>query len=228
MYIRKDAIEAKLTWLETENIETIILYIGTQYRTLYRTRCRCALWSLPLIPLQATALALGNAGLEALCRMKCLEHRSFVSGAPDLLLIRGLRGEDTFDWSSILGQNEATDEVSFEMMEDISGLEEEQRAADEDWTIEDASSQPRRDIFACATPDISLESLLTGEWQFQCKLVEVKGPTDRLSDTQQRWLYALAMNGVDSCVCRVREGGIDGIPKGFHRSATNDNENDAL
>lgn len=222
---RKDAIEDKLNWIETEGINTLVVYIGNQYRKYYRTRCRCVLWPLPLPAIQAAALALGNAGLEAICRMKCLEHRSFISGAPDLLLVRGIGPEGMFDWNSICGSQMGDVEVSEEMLDDIAGLEEQISMEDE---LSSLSSRPRQDIFECNTSDIPIDAVLSGEWRFECKLIEVKGPTDRLSDTQQRWLYALSMNGVDNCVCRVREGGIDGIPKGFHRTASNGDDYDVL
>ena len=45
------------------------------------------------------------------------------------------------------------------------------------------------------------------QYEFECLLVEVKGPTDRLSDKQRVWCQAFSSYGVGVKVCRVDEGG---------------------
>lgn len=42
--------------------------------------------------------------------------------------------------------------------------------------------------------------------QYECKLVEVKGPRDRLFDKQRAWLQVLSNSGLKVEVCRVVEG----------------------
>jgi hypothetical protein len=46
-------------------------------------------------------------------------------------------------------------------------------------------------------------------------------PTDRLSDTQQRWIHILNSNGLETVVCQVKEGGRGmGIAGGHHQSTS--------
>jgi hypothetical protein len=55
-------------------------------------------------------------------------------------------------------------------------------------------------------------------WTFECMLVEVKGPTDRLADRQAVWLHALSVGGkVPAVVCQIREGR-NGQESGHHES----------
>lgn len=58
-------------------------------------------------------------------------------------------------------------------------------------------------------------------WTFECMLVEVKGPTDKLADKQLKWLQALTHFDIPAVVCRVREGfkGDSAEKRGNHRSA---------
>ena len=98
----------------------------------------------------------------------------------------------------------------------------------------------RKDPFECLDPDLALPlpvplspSLSGGRhspheghevvWSFETIFVEVKGPTDRLSDTQQRWIHILNSNGLETVVCQVKEGckGM-GIAGGYHKSSSND------
>jgi hypothetical protein len=102
----------------------------------------------------------------------------------------------------------------------------------------DVTPVSRQDPFECLVPDLSLSSpsplpLPDGElslhggheviWSFETVFVEVKGPTDRLSDTQQRWIHILNSNGLETVVCQVKEGGKGmGIAGGHHQSTSSD------
>jgi hypothetical protein len=61
-------------------------------------------------------------------------------------------------------------------------------------------------------------------WTFETAFVEVKGPTDRLSDTQQRWIHILNSNGMESIVCQVKEGKVMGIAAGYHRTVSQESD----
>jgi hypothetical protein len=41
------------------------------------------------------------------------------------------------------------------------------------------------------------------------KFVEVKGPRDQLSETQEKWLVRLHQCGIDAMECRIQEKTID-------------------
>ncbi|KAJ2310564.1 hypothetical protein IWW54_003127, partial [Coemansia sp. RSA 2705] len=51
-------------------------------------------------------------------------------------------------------------------------------------------------------PDLCLWNEKTGQVMF----AEVKGPKDKLSETQRDWLDILVTNHIDVEVCLVREG----------------------
>ena len=74
---------------------------------------------------------------------------------------------------------------------------------------------------SCASNEVLQEqaSAQEHEWtlELECMVVEVKGPTDRLSDRQRVWCQALAAHGVAVKVCRVHEG-----VGGFHVTAGSD------
>lgn len=55
--------------------------------------------------------------------------------------------------------------------------------------------------------------------RLECMMVEVKGPSDRLSDRQRVWCQALAAHGVAVRVCRVDEGA-----GGYHATAGSESE----
>jgi hypothetical protein len=48
-------------------------------------------------------------------------------------------------------------------------------------------------------------ALLPSEWRFESRFVEVKGPSDRLSERQRVWLVVLLAAGADCRICRVLE-----------------------
>jgi hypothetical protein len=77
------------------------------------------------------------------------------------------------------------------------------------------------DPFLCEEADIELIEHPCSEqgysWRYECLQVEVKGPTDRLSDTQQRWIHILNANHISTVVCRVKEGVMD-LQSGYHRT----------
>jgi VRR-NUC domain len=52
---------------------------------------------------------------------------------------------------------------------------------------------------------LHLARLLTRHQHALLLLPQVKGPNDRLSDTQIAWLRILTAGGVDACVCNVLE-----------------------
>jgi hypothetical protein len=54
--------------------------------------------------------------------------------------------------------------------------------------------------------DIGDEEIVVNPlWRYELRLVEVKGPSDRLSERQRAWIVVLRAAGVDCRVCRVLE-----------------------
>jgi hypothetical protein len=100
---------------------------------------------------------------------------------------------------------------------------------------------PRFDPFLCFDEDICIPSPCLCSpsqerglphhghdlvWAFETSFIEVKGPTDRLSETQQRWIHILNSNEMESVVCQVKEGKVMGITGGYHRTVTEESESD--
>jgi len=56
-------------------------------------------------------------------------------------------------------------------------------------------------VASSGLPDL----ILYRESDISCKVVEVKGPKDRLSDKQRAWLDQLLNAGLDVEICRVGE-----------------------
>jgi hypothetical protein len=70
------------------------------------------------------------------------------------------------------------------------------------------TSRPALSLFECPFPeDVQslLDDIAADELVFESALVEVKGPTDRLSTKQTTWLNLLENKGIRAFVCRVRE-----------------------
>ena len=68
-----------------------------------------------------------------------------------------------------------------------------------------AEGERGRDPFRYDGGDLCLPSPVGSELRLQALLVEVKSPTDSLSDKQVVWLNLLNRHGVPSVVCRVQE-----------------------
>lgn len=131
---------------------------------------------------------------------------------------------------SIPDGQEQEDEILFLSEEDAHELEE----------IVDIGSPRRKDPFLCLEPDIDLPppSLIQDTlnitpclhqnhqviWKYETMFVEVKGPTDRLSDTQHRWIHILNSNDMETVICHVKEGKIMGIAGGYHQTSTTNSD----
>ena len=126
-------------------------------------------------------------------------------------------GEDMYQ-SEDEGEGEGDDEI--ENDEDVGG---EEYVTDD---IDSVVTGKRKDPFHCDAMDIILPGHPRGEmgwmWQYECMLVEVKGPTDRLSDMQQRWIHILNSKNICTLVCRVMEGRVMGLQGGHHETAGRD------
>lgn len=67
--------------------------------------------------------------------------------------------------------------------------------------------------------DLPLDPVDGSQWTYECLLVEVKGPSDKLSARQTKWMRALASAGIHAVVCRVKEG-LTSQDKGLHHTAS--------
>lgn len=64
-------------------------------------------------------------------------------------------------------------------------------------------------------------------FKFQCALVEVKGPTDRLSYRQQVWLQVLQESGVSAWVCKISEVNSTNTSSGVLNDGDDDDDTNA-
>jgi hypothetical protein len=151
---------------------------------------------------------------------------------------------DVGEEESMAGEGEGVVDVGGEegdILDLVSKVEEGEGEGEEE-EMKASDSRPSYDPFLCTSPDIVLppppssahhscpssacpsSTILPPpsvyQWKYSCVLVEVKGPTDRLSDEQQRWIHVCNSIGIESVVCRVKEGGMGGIAGGYHRTAS--------
>ena len=96
------------------------------------------------------------------------------------------------------------------MRQNVSNVAEAKVEMENDIAKDAESNVPRHDkddkFTTKVIEDLALPFLGEGcHLSFECLLVEVKGPTDRLSYRQQVWLQVLQESEVNAWVCRVSE-----------------------
>lgn len=142
-------------------------------------------------------------------------------------------GDDTCEIYSPLGDCEEEGPVDNTLLQELDAEEEHVAVLCDDAKSgcdESGANHGERDVnvhawmnpFMSDEPDIELPDHPLQEagfsWRYECLLVEVKGPTDRLSDTQQRWIQILNSNKISAIVCRVKEG-VMNLQSGHHQTS---------
>ncbi|TMW59387.1 hypothetical protein Poli38472_004456 [Pythium oligandrum] len=202
-FARQAQIDELLSDIETRwTIVELIERLAATWRDHEGHLTRFVSWGsddLPLLLHQLVVMALGPARLARLLRYMATSesfHRA-QNGLPDVLLLRarlregdlsstlkGLLNEDTkcLDVYRLCGMS-----YSLNMNDIVPSTEEAGDMSD--------PSAPLQTV--CA--DLA-------SWDVEVRLVEVKGPRDRLSDQQELWLRILNEQiGVDSIVMHVAE-----------------------
>ena len=101
----------------------------------------------------------------------------------------------------------------------LSAREQKRRAKQAEaaaYRAEDSKSLDLSAAFA-ADKDNDPDNKGPGEWRFEFRLVEVKGPTDALSHRQQAWLAVLCASGIDARICKITDDAKSG---GCHQERT--------
>ncbi len=141
------------------------------------------------LPPQATAACLGGGVLAAAFRALAVDYRHYSAGLPDLLLLRA--------WRPPRDAGAAWEVAPAESW--LGPLAE--HLAEPPAPVDDLrSAAPGESKGAGDTP-----LGLSEGWRFEARLVEVKGPNDRLSEKQRAWLAVLAAAGADCRLCQVNE-----------------------
>ncbi|KAG0617281.1 hypothetical protein M758_5G178400 [Ceratodon purpureus] len=176
---RRDIIEARLE--EIRQGQAVVL-LAECWSKHYGTYCRGVNWEkYSLDTLQIIAACVGGSGLSALCRLLTQDHAGYSAGMPDLLLWR------TYREPSLLRRSSS----------DINCLRCD--CGQEMDSLEPAKSAGP--VEAEGIVNVTKGCVLRGE----AKLVEVKGPRDRLSEQQRAWIASLLSAGLAVQVCKVLE-----------------------
>lgn len=206
---REKLIEQKLHEIRESNSPEILERVGLVYRANYKSRCKGMSWHLPLPLLQLAAVSLGPKTLAGLCQALALNFKFFSSGAPDLFMMRLTlemrltRSRETVSLSEVLGEGWRGEKLGQEEDLSLPKRAKTMSSPSPGKELDLSQESPTKESpFVCPFADLALPSTLKGE----SMLVEVKGPSDRLSLQQTTWLQMLAGLGAKAFVCRVREG----------------------
>lgn len=211
---RRELIDARLRQLEHEwSMLQILESIEATYTREYGNVSRFVSWPnegyLPLQFHQLVMVAMGQQRLAKLMRymLTSPEYHRAQNGLPDLLMLRADPVSQTSE-SSKDGQLLPVDETGclniyafckMTYQTNLNGKTEETTST----TIKTVDDDP--DVAEQTTAAKKLLDQLT-HWRVQLKLVEVKGPRDRLSDKQLLWLQVLNEEvGVETAVTHVVE-----------------------
>ncbi|KAJ7549063.1 hypothetical protein O6H91_07G038500 [Diphasiastrum complanatum] len=152
----------------------------------FGTSCRGVNWDkYSLEELQTIIHCIGGPGLSAVCKLLAEDYAGWSAGMPDLLLwrTRGTAGSGTSSCCPCNRQKEDNPEKCFDVSVDSGSL---------------YSTIPKVTDFHNPEPNLQLQ------WG-EAKLVEVKGPNDRLSEQQRAWILCLMNSGLSVEVCKVLE-----------------------
>lgn len=200
---RRELIDASLKKLEAEwSMEQILDALETTWRREYGKVSRFVSWPdesyLPLHFHQLVVLAMGQQSLARLMRymLTSPEYHRAQNGLPDLLMVRVEPTASETSSGLIVDENGCLDVYALCKMTcelNLNGKPEETAVARLAVVEED---EPRK----------LLDRFKLDEWTLKLKLVEVKGPRDRLSDKQLMWLQVLNEDvGVETSVTHVVE-----------------------
>eukprot|EP01138_Halocafeteria_seosinensis_P006560 gb/GECG01006706.1/.p1 GENE.gb/GECG01006706.1/~~gb/GECG01006706.1/.p1 ORF type:complete len:1399 (+),score=160.66 gb/GECG01006706.1/:1-4197(+) len=173
---RESHILCRLQEILHMNDHQLASYLADSYTAHFGEICRDVNWQYPLGFLQMLVCGLGARVVGKICYALSMNHKHLSSGLPDLLLWRiSLPGYD---------HRRCNLEEDDEVQMGNSGNSE---------------ARPPYPSFP------GLEWAIPAGCGVQVKLVEVKGPRDRLSDKQNAWLQVLSSAGADVEVCYIRE-----------------------
>lgn len=200
---RRALIDARLAQLEHAwSLEQIVAAMGETWEREYGKVSRFVSWpdreasDLPLSFHQLVVLAMGRASLAKLMRymLTSPEYHRAQNGLPDLLMVRGEPTSGSIVKDLPVDASGCLDIYTLCNM--ACELNLNGKLQDRTSTV---TSSDDRDVTL-------LDRLCLDEWTLKLKLVEVKGPRDRLSDKQQLWLQVLNEDvGADAAVTHVVE-----------------------
>eukprot|EP01038_Epipyxis_sp_PR26KG_P008466 gene8466-11448_t len=226
---REEAIARRLHDIRNFTMKDIYETIESCYRLRYNQSCRMISWKHKLAVVQLCALCLGANALSSIFTAFGINYRLFSSGAPDLFLIR-IRSNDAInnccrDWvdlDKILGLNwrEGFGSISDKFDDDNDLIMPTKRSAtlmeDENVELSNNSLETENSIsltsasttiFDCVDQSLNVEFASNGtvsSYAFDVMCIEVKGPTDHLSEKQSLWLHVLS-SVISAYVCNIKE-----------------------
>jgi hypothetical protein len=228
--VRQVEIETRLETISAMNKKTLIETIGLTWRQQYGRKCRFVDWqSFPLKYLQLVAIAMTPQKMALFCRhVITSSHRYGISGGlPDLLLVRleafALK-DNTCSFMKMLRENFLNEQAQTIDLHRYCGFfthlnlngkqqEKEENYVDPDkekfvgFLMDDENTAPRgiTEQEQDQTNKKHEDLIWTQELDVELLLVEVKGPRDRLSDTQLIWLEKLKAMQIQVQVVHVVE-----------------------
>lgn len=165
---------------------------------------------------------MGSEGLAAVCKLLAEDHAGWAGGMPDLLLWReqkvGLDGDPltgehlAVEWDTCgeLMQEERKDKKGLgygEGLEELGGRKGVLKRGQQETGLKAV----RKGIWAGDSNGVKdgvsdgVKEGVDFQVRREAKLVEVKGPRDRLSEQQRAWIGALQAAGIAVEVCKVVE-----------------------
>ncbi|CAM9590186.1 unnamed protein product [Ectocarpus fasciculatus] len=210
---RRNAVDARLAEVRAASAAELVALVGDAWLANAGTVCRGLNWDRSSVRhLQAIAAGLGGAAMAAILAALCLNHKHFGGGLPDLLLMRAVRTDTNAAVvfaASEDGDGENAKPAAFvswlgidsEVVFDVDGGDDRPAPPPTDggggMRGKGVPRRPPPPPFKAA----DIEGLRLETW-----LLEVKGPSDRLSDRQTAWLRILDRGRALVGVCHVTEG----------------------
>ncbi|BBM97433.1 fanconi-associated nuclease 1 [Marchantia polymorpha subsp. ruderalis] len=184
---RQDLIETRLAAIAVGNTESIVTQ---SWNKNFGTMCDGVNWERhSLAELLTIATCIGGSGLSHVCRLLAEDHAGWRGGMPDLLLWR-TSANTSSDCSKCSMCGCSVTDVSLKI-KPIDSMNCEDLCLGEEGCKN-------------VTKDLVLSTRNTA-LRGEAKLVEVKGPRDRLSEQQMAWIWILMNGGLSVEVCKVLE-----------------------
>lgn len=205
---RKSLIEAQLAAVAEGDIVTLLANTWTQHKG---TMCRGVNWERhSLEELQTIALCVGGPGLSTICRLLAEDHAGWTAGMPDLLLWRVAPGAEPIPEVSTNHQPCTNCGCNQSERGLVRNARQETGTMGHSFQLEErADTSGRGSGESCKVPSSCVRTHRKSRKHGEAKLVEVKGPRDRLSEQQRAWIWILMNAGLSVEVCKVLEETID-------------------
>ena len=207
---RRDAIKARLQFLACASDAALLAFVGAAWRDNYGCACRGMNWAATPLPLlQLLALGLGGAALACLVDALAANHKQLTGGMPDLLLWRvlvpdGAGSEEpaaaidaaaaAAHPSTLVAATHAV-AVTDQLLHRTTGGGAGENVETPPQLLPTEARRQRQ------WPDLCLPAGAV----VQVRLVEVKGPRDKLSEKQHHWLRILLAAGIAASVVKISE-----------------------